>query len=195
MITYDFIKGLYEQNGHPFSKDNEIVNVFGYRSKDLVVDQFNDFIGAAYKDYFGDRQCLIFPATTKPGLHYLKEELGNPEGTFIVARGFHANCWIDGLHNGKPALIQSGPGVFKGYRDRNADGKLDATGRIYTNSTGVDLHTTRRDINVTNVVDKFSAGCQVLWEDKHHQVLYNLALRTLEIQAIKKISYALFQEA
>lgn len=194
-LSYDFIKDLYQQNGFPFQKEKEIINVTGYRSKDLLVDQFNDIILAAYKDFYGDRQCLLFPGTTKPGLYYLQKELGNIEGTFIMAKGFYLNCWmVNPDPAGKHKIIQAGPGVFRGHRDRNADGKLDETGLIYTDSTGVDLHTTRSDVNVTNVVDRFSAGCQVLWEDKHFGVIYNLILRSLELQPIKKISYALFVE-
>lgn len=195
-LSYDLIKSLYQQKGYPVIKDNELVNVFGYRSKDLVLDQFNDLIGVAYKDFFGNRQCLVFPATTKPGLHYLKNELGNAEGTFILEPGYYADCWTPGKHAGKyDALIQAGPKVFKGRRDKNADGKLDLSGPLYDDCAGLDLHTTRFDINVNNVVDRFSAGCQVLFEDKHFLVLYNLIMRALEVSKGKTIGYALFQEA
>lgn len=192
-INYSFIKGLYQQNGYPFSEVKEVVNLFGIRSKDKLLDQFNDVIGMNLLDQFGRPLCLIFPGTTKPGLHYLKQELGNPKGTFIVAKGFHKDALMVGLHNGYEALVQSGPGVWTGHRDINSDGILDETGPIYTDSTNVDLHRTRDDLNVTNVVDKFSAGCQVLWEDKHLGVILSLVKRSFEITVTSKISYALFE--
>jgi len=192
--NYDAMKLIYGNLGYSFDERKEAVNLFGVRSKDLLVDQFNDLLGVCYIDYFDNPQCLVFPGTTKPGLHYLKTELGNEAGTFILAPGYHKDCWTSGLHNGHPSYTQSGPNVFKGYRDSNSDGKLDMSGKIYSDSTGVDGHTTRYDILVNNVVDRFSAGCQVCWFDKHHALWYNLGLRTFELYKINKISYTLFQE-
>lgn len=195
-LTYSFVKSMYSQKSFNFREENEFANLFGYRSKELVTDRFNDLVGIVYKDYFGNEQCLVFPATTKPGLHYLKDELGNPKGTFIMQPGQYPDCWMPGMHNGKYlAWIQSGPGVFKGWRDLNADGKLDYSGPTYTDSQGVDGHTTRFDVDVNDVVDRFSAGCQVLRDDKHFEAWYNLGLRTLEVFKIGKISYTLFQES
>lgn len=194
-ITYDFVKSMFSQKSFVFREENEYANLFGYRSKDLTLDHFNDLIGAAYKDYFGNKQCLVFPGTTKPGLHYLKDELGNPKGTFILAPGQHKDCWTPGLHNGKyQAWIQSGPNVFKGWRDLNSDGKLDMNGQLYTDTFGVDGHTTRFDIDVTDVVSNFSAGCQVIRDDKHFLVWFNIGLRTTEVFNKKTIDYTLFQE-
>lgn len=193
-ITYDFIKSLYQNKGYPFEKDNEVVNLFGYRSKELLLDQFNDILGIAYKDSFSNGQCLIFPGTTKPGLHYLMQEMGNLKGTFILAEGFHIDGFKIGLHNGYEALVQAGPGVFVGHRDLNSNGVLDETGLLYRDSTNIDLHRTRDDVNVTNVVDKFSAGCQVLWEDKHLGMILALVKRSFEVTKKMTMSYALFKE-
>lgn len=194
-LTYDFIKSVYSQRGHVFHEENEYANIFGYRSKDLTPDHFNDIIGVAYKDSFGNNQCLVFPGTTKPGMHYLKDELGSPKGTFIMAPGQYPDCWTPGLHNGKyRAWIQAAANVFKGWRDLNSDGKLDMNGPLYSDTTGVDGHTTRFDMDVNDVVDNFSAGCQVLRDDKHFLIWFNVGLRTLEVFKISKIGYTLFQE-
>lgn len=194
-LTYDSIKGFYSFKGYPFAEQREVINLGGIRNKEKLLDQFNDIIFALYLDGFGRKECLLFPGTTKPGLHYLKQALGNPKGTFIVALGFHKNALKLGLHNGYDALVQSGPGVWSGHRDPNSDGVLDESGPIYTDSTNVDLHRTRADINVNNVVDRFSAGCQVLWEDSHLGMLLYLVKRTFEITKKSTIDYALFQEA
>lgn len=194
-FDYDFIKSNFLQKEYPFHEENEFVNIFGYRSKEILVDRFNDIVGIAYKDFFGNPECLVFPGTTKPGMHFLKDELGNPRGTFIMQPGHYKDCWMKGLHNGKyTAWIQAGPGVFKGWRDLDGDGRLDYSGQTYTDSQGVDGHTTRFDIDVTDYVDKFSAGCQVLRDDKHFEAWLNLGLRTLEVFKIDRISYTLFQE-
>lgn len=195
-ITYDFIHSLYMQKSLPFREENEYANIFGYRSKDLILDHFNDLIGIAYKDSFGNKQCLVFPGTTKPGMHYLKDELGNPKGTFIMAPGHYPDCWLPGLHNGKyMAWIQASPNVFKGWRDLTLDGKLDMNGPLYSDTMGVDGHTTRLDMDVNDVVANFSAGCQVVRDDKHFLAWFNLGLRTLEVFKTKTIGYTLFQES
>jgi hypothetical protein len=154
---------------------------------------FNDLIGVSYLDAFSNKQCLIFKGTTKPGLRYLKDELGNPKGTFILQPGFHERCWGPGLHNGKsPAMVQFKPGVFRGWRDLDKDGQLDYTGQIYTDASGVNGHSTKNDINVERV-GAFSAGCQVIQDDKEHAIWYNVGARAWEFEK-KAFSYALFQE-
>jgi len=192
-ITYALIQDKYSDNKYPFLTGKYEVNYFGIRSKDTTVNEFNDLIGVAWCDVFLNKHCLIFKGTTKPGLVYLKDKLGNDKGTFIVAAGFHAGCWKPGLHNGKyAAMVQSGPGVFSGYRDFDSDGVLDLTGKIYKDSQGVNGHTTRHDTNVEKV-GAFSAGCQVLQDDKEHAVWYNVGARSWEFYA-KPFSYALFNE-
>jgi hypothetical protein len=192
-ITYDFIQAAYKQYGYPFEEVRYKPNYFGFRSKENTVDMFNDLIGVSYLDAFSNKQCLIFKGTTKPGLRYLKDELGNPKGTFILQPGFHERCWGPGLHNGKsPAMVQFKPGVFRGWRDLDKDGQLDYTGQIYTDASGVNGHSTKNDINVERV-GAFSAGCQVIQDDKEHAIWYNVGARAWEFEK-KAFSYALFQE-
>lgn len=128
-------------------------------------------------------------------MHYLKDELGNPKGTFIMAPGQYPQCWTSGLHNEKyQAWIQSGPAVFNGWRDLNLDGKLDMTGPLYSDCSAVNGHTVRVDSDVNDVVYNASAGCQVIRDGHHFETWLNIGLRTLEVFKIKKIGYALFQE-
>lgn len=196
-ITYDFIKSMFGQKSFVFREENEYANLFGYRSKDLtVVDKFNDLLGVAYKDYFGNNQCLMFPGTTKPGMFYLQQQLGNQEGTWILAPGQYLDCWTPGLHAGKYlALIQSGAKVFKGWRDKTLDGKFDMNGQLYDDCTGVDFHTVRTDGDVNDVVFNASSGCQVVRDGRHFEVALNLVLRTFEVFPTNKINYTLFQES
>lgn len=194
-ITYDWIQQQYSAKGYPFITTGKFMpNYFGIRSKDMIVDEFNDVLGVAFLDGFGNKQCLTFEGTTKPGLYYLKNKLGNVKGTFILRPGYHKDCWIPGLHNGKtPALVQAAPGVFKGWRDNDADGQLDMTGPIYTDAGGVNGHTTSQ-LNEIEKVGAYSAGCQVVQDDKEHGIWYNVGNRAFEFYK-KRLSYALFQQA
>lgn len=194
IITYDWIQEAYAAKGYPFITTGKYQpNYFGIRSKDMVVDEFNDIIGVAYLDSFGNRQCLTFQGTTKPGLYYLKNKLGNVKGTFIVQPGFHKDCWVPGLHNDKySAMKQRAAGVFSGWRDADSDGQLDMTGTIYTDASGVNGHTTSQ-LNEIEKVGAYSAGCQVIMDDKEHAVWYNVGARAWELYK-KSFSYALFQQ-
>jgi len=170
-MTFDQVQALYQKHGYKFYDTGKYnVNNYGRRSSDLdTVNQFNDVRGIAFLDGFGRKQCLEWACTTKPGLTYLKDKIGNPNGTFILMPGYYPKCWKIGKHNvGKPhehdALVQSGPYVFKGWRDNNMDGEFDFAGPIYDDVLGLNDHTTREHTIVN--VGGFSAGCQVTQEDK-----------------------------
>jgi len=197
-ITYAQVKDMYRQAGYKFYDQGQYnINLFGIRNKDLtVVDGFNDLLGVAYLDEFLNQQCLVFAGTTKPGLIYLKDKLGNPNGTAILIEGFYPKCWIIGIHNaGKEsaheAYRQAGPGVFRVHRDNDKDGQFDMTGPVYTDASGVNGHTTR-DFEIMKV-GGFSAACQVVQDDKEHQIWLAIGKRSAELYG-NKFSYALFRE-
>lgn len=197
-IDYDFVKSQYSQKGFKFYDSGQYnINLFGFRNKDLtVVNKFNDIIGVAYLDEFMKKQCLIFTGTTKPGLTYLKDKLGNPNGTGILCEGYYPKCWTISKHNiGKEhehdAFRQYGPGVFKVWRDKDSDGNFDLDGPIYTDVQGLNGHTTR-DFDIENV-GGFSAACQVVQDDKEHQIWLAVGKRSAELYA-NLFSYALFRQ-
>ena len=177
-MNYPFYEGFYN------------VNIFGFRNPALTVDEFNDIIGIAYNDAFGRAVCLIYEGTTKAGLYYLKNKLGNSKGTFILKEGYFKSCWAAGLHSGKyPALVQKG-NPFIGYRDNDSDGQLDLEGETFTDVTGLNFHTTSF-INNKEKVGAYSAGCQVIKDDKDFLSCKAVIDRSLELYG-KSISYALF---
>ena len=195
--SYDSIQQFYNDFGYPFETAAYKVNNWGFRNKDLqTVNVFNDLRGVAYVDDFGQKICLQWKATTKPGLTYLKDKVGNPNGTAILIPGFYKDCWMIGKHNrGKEhehdALVQSGAGVFKVWRDNNSDGKFDFSGKEYDDVTGLNDHTTRA--HQINNVGSFSAACMVTQDDKEHMVKMAICMRSFELYG-GKFSYALFQE-
>jgi len=194
-IDYDFVRSLYSQNGYKFQESKYGINLLGIRNKDLVtVDKFNDLIGAAYVDAFGNRIAITLEGTTKPGLTYLKDRLVNPNGTAILIPGFYEEVFSIGTHNfGRPtaheAFIQATK--FKVWRDNDLDGHFDFAGRVYDDVTGLNLH--RAGVNETFNVGPYSAACQVARDDKEHGILMAVGKRCFELYQ-KRISYALFQE-
>jgi hypothetical protein len=197
-IEYDFIRNMYSGKGYKFYDTGAYnINLFGIRNKDLsVVDEFNDIIGVAYLDEFLNKQCLIFQGTTKPGLTYLKDKLGNEEGTAILCEGQFTKCWFIDKHNkGKEhehdAYRQRGEGVFKVWRDKDKDGQFDLSGTVYTDVQFLNGHTTR-DFDIYKV-GGFSAACQVIQDDKEHQVWVSVGKRSAELYG-NCFTYTLFRQ-
>jgi hypothetical protein len=197
-MNYFEIKSLYAAKGFPFYESGKYnINLYGRRNKDLTtINKFNDVLGVAYVDGFGKAQCLEFEGTTKPGLSWLGDKVGNPKGTFILMPGNHKKAWMIGLHHvGQPnqyeAFVQRTDGVFRGWRDGDKDGKFDFDGPIYTDVRGLNGH--RAGINETDNVGLYSAACQVVADDKEHSIWLSIGKRCAELYG-NAFDYTLFQD-
>lgn len=190
MILYQDIRSLFNRNAYDWREGINELNLFGIRSKDMLVDEFNDTLGAAYLDEFNNQQCIVVKGSTKPGYYWLKNKLGNINGTFILCPGFYRDCWQLGKHKGQyEALVQKGNGIFKGWRDNDSDGELDYSGKIYNDVTGLNWHTTSF-VNDKEMVGAYSAGCQVTQDDLDYLLL--LAIWKKHFKYFGTINYALF---
>ena len=191
-MTYQDIKKKFTDHGYPFYTKPYDLNLYGIRNESNEVDLFNDILGLAFVDHFGNEINLQHWGTTKPGLYYLKNKLGNPEGTAILHPGHYKACWKLGLHNGKyEALIQSERAKFEVWRDFNSDGKLDYTGKLFTDVAGLNMHTESL-ISVTEKVGAYSAGCQVRKNDFEHFAVINLCKMQIQEGNGNYFSYSLF---
>jgi hypothetical protein len=184
-ISYDEIRALFKSHGFPFSE--KAINIFGKRHRELVPDAFDDTLGIVLPD----RTVLAYSGTTDPGRSWLLSEEGSADGCFILQPGFYENCWHRHLHHGKyKCLGQFGDNVFKGWRDNDKDGKLDLTGKTYTDVKGLNFHTTRWDVQVQRV-GAFSAGCQVMEVAKEYDIVM---IENIYKSIQSLFSYALFQD-
>lgn len=199
-LTYEELKTLYTTHGYPFDTQVNAVNIFGIRNSENKVDEFNDIIGVGVvQERFVEdpptKQSIILQhaATTDPGSAFLNESMMNPEGTACLIPGFYRDCWMLGKHNGKyDALVQAKMGVFKVWRDKNKDGKLDMAGPVYSDVTGLDQHTTNF-LTDAQKVGPYSAGCQV--NQLHIDFLEQMDYYKMHFTFISKfVSYALFTE-
>lgn len=178
-MIYSEIKAVFECLGHRFyDRGAYNVNLFGIRHLDRV-DEFNDVLGIALRDDFGNPICLEHKGTTDPGSYWLRKQTGNANGTFILAPGQYPGCWHVGLHKGHEALIQKGA-PFRGWRDNDQDGQLDPDGRIYEDVTGLNMHTTSY-LNEIMHVGAYSAGCQVRQKDEDHVMVMEILKRSLDL--------------
>ena len=193
-LSYDNIKNVYEKMGYKFYDNGKKynVNLFGIRSKDMLVNEWNDILGVAYLDEFGKQNVLLHKGTTKPGYYYLKKKKGNVNGTAILIPNQYPHCWSLGLHNGKYKALRQVGKPFEVWRDDDSDGELDYSGKIYKNVTGLNMHTESL-INKTEKVGAYSAGCQVREFDKEHFMVIELIERSAELYG-NKFTYTLFEE-
>lgn len=149
------------------------LNLFGWRCPDGKVDRFDDVIGAVYQDDGGTWQVQTWPATTDPGLTYLREPM-RERGTAILVPGRYAQCWTIGLHRGRyEALVQRAPMSF--WRDANRDATLDQRGPVETSVIGCNLHNASASPDAQ--VGAASAGCQVIRDAKDFTAMMDLARR------------------
>lgn len=191
-MTFEQIRELYKSNDYKFyDKGKYNVNLFGIRNGYGTVDEFDDILGMAYYDENNEPVVIEHKGTTKPGLYYLKNKLGNAKGTAILIPGYYAKCWTVGKHNGKyQALVQSG-NVFKVWRDNDSDGQFDIGGEVYTDVGGLNMHTTSF-INYNAKVGAYSAGCQVRQFSTQHLDVMKIINKSVELYG-NIFSYALFE--
>lgn len=159
-VTIEKLLKTYKKMNYTlFVNGDYNLNIFGIRTNEYESNKFNDIIGVLYKKN-GEWILNTYKATVDPGLYYRKNPL-NYKGTAILKEGFHKSAFKIGYHQGKyKALVQNKPLPL--YRDNNKDDKLDHM-KIYEETAGINIHRATNTKNMTSIlVDKWSAGCQVI---------------------------------
>lgn len=157
----DKIIKVCEAKGYKFFDSGEFnLNIIGVRSSVKTPNGFDDTIHFIFKDKKGILVISSFPATTDPGLDYLKNPI-NPNGTAILVPGQYPGMWQIGFHQNKyEALVQAKP--VKVYRDNDKDAEFDLDPKsIDSGLFGINMHHAY-DKAIVAEVGKWSAGCQVI---------------------------------
>ena len=197
--TYENIKNAYKGKGFTFYSDTKPfnINLWGIRKQIGRVDVFDDLLGLSCKDENGEILHIFHTATVDPGLYYLQSELINPNGIFILKPGQYKACWEKGFHKGKYiALVQKkGYTGFRGWRDKTMNGlierTLDANGNYFSDVIGLNMH--RSSLSFSEVVGKFSAGCQVRKINDEHKEIMKIIDKAINIYG-NSFTYTLFDE-
>jgi hypothetical protein len=136
------------------------INLIGVRRGNSGTNKFDDFLVVLYKDRNLKEVCKVYPITTDPGEHWLKNPL-NPKGTAVLVPGQYRGTWKLGKHQNKyDALVQAKP--VKVWRDNNKDNVIDYQGfnTISEGYFGINIHRSN-PYDKSYLVNKWSAGCQV----------------------------------
>ena len=193
-LSYAQIKKLYKKKKYKFCTGTYNLNIFGIRDTCFADDTFNDYIGVAYEDDLCQKKVDLYPGTTDPGIHWLRNPL-NKNGTIIMLEGQYRGCYKIGIHGRTgnfpyEALEQCGAMAY--VRDNNKDNVLDIdpskkiTGIFKTN-----LHRCSK-WKIVRYIGLYSAGCQVIQDPKHFDALMDTAKRQVSLGWGDKYSYTLF---
>ena len=190
--TYDFEK-LFKDTGRTwFDKRPYNLNIIGIRSKNKIkcTNVFDDCIIIDYhNNTYHTRK--VYPITTKPGLYYLNHP-ANVYGTAILVPGQYIGAWELGKHKGKyEALVQKNP--VKVYRDLNKDDYYDMNPETIDNGVfGINIHRSNEFVK-SNLVDKWSAGCQVFASPKDYATFIGLCKKAAALYG-NRFTYTLIDE-
>ena len=190
IFTYQEIKEIMRKKKYKFYEKIYDMNIIGVRSKDKQPNKFDDFICVLYLDEFNNEIMKIYLATTDPGLYWLQNP-GNTKGTAILKPGQYLSGWKVGLHRGEyRALVQNKPMTV--YRDYNRDVFFDIIpGSEETGIFGINLHHAGED---SQIVDKWSAGCQVFKKLNDFNEVMKLVDKQIENGLGEVFSYTLLTE-
>lgn len=182
------LKRALLQKGYPMKTKEWELNIIGIRNNTNIPNSFDDTICVLFKDHYGDDTLVCFSATTDAGLYWLLHPM-NVEGCIIMKEGHYSDVYKIGLHRGYKALEQCGN--IRYVRDNNHDGILDfnapyeVEGNFKTN-----IHHASMPEQST-VVDKWSAGCQVI--NKGWWEFLELCEQSRLITERNRFSYTLIQ--
>jgi hypothetical protein len=159
---------IFFDNGKSFNP-----NIIGVRTTvNNDVNAFDDIMCLIYRDIDNILICENFKMTTSAGLYWLNNPM-NPRGTIIMKEGQYLGAYKMGLHRGEyKALVQAKPISF--YVDNNKDNVIDIIpSSIETGIYGANIHRSN-PYQESTIVDKWSAGCQVLANPKDYNKLMNI---------------------
>lgn len=150
---------MYRKGYKWFDTGDFNLNLIGIRSNDLQANTFNDLFCVAYR-VDNQPQLMCFEATTDPGT-YWREHTANVEGTAIMVPAQYTGLWRIGYHQNKyHALVQANP--VRVYRDNNRNEILDLVlSSVREGVFGINCHRATAQ-GQSRMIDKWSAGCQVL---------------------------------
>jgi len=198
-ISYNDLRLIFQIKGHAFFDSAPYdVNLYGIRTRKTdVVDEYNDILGIAFKDDFGNQINWQHRGTTKPGLYWLDDiRKGNVNGTAILIPGQYRRCWTLDVHRGSgklaPYVALRQTGKFKVWRDKDMDGKFDYHGDVYDDVFGLNMHR-NSGIADKDKVGAYSAGCQVRQNHNEHEAVMEILERSAEDFG-DIFSYTLFED-
>ena len=157
-------------------------HLVGVRSRANVPNKFDDLVGVVK-----DNEVYWFSATTNAGRHWLVNMM-NPKGTALLVAKQYKNTYVLGMHKGQyKALVQYAP--VEVYRDANRNEIAEESQVIQRGNFGINIHRANASA-ISTLVEKWSAGCQVLNNPKEFSQLISMC----EKSGVTYFTYTLLNE-
>lgn len=154
----------------------------GIRSNANLPNQFDDLFAMVYGN-----KIEYFSCTTNPGTHWLKNLL-NPKGAALLKPAQYKDTWKIGMHQGKyEAFVQAKPVTV--FRDGDKDDFAEETAITETGMFGINIHRANPSA-ISKIIDKWSAGCQVLNNPND----FSRVLASAKVTRYKTFTYTLLKE-
>lgn len=143
-----------------FEKGDFNLNIIVERTLPGTPNRFDDLLHLIYKDQ-EKWVHRVYVVTADPGRTWLNDP-SRREGTAILMHDQQIRGGFQlGTHKGQyPCLVQTRP--LSVWRDNNKDGVADYGGKIYTDSSGIQIHKAGTN---SQQVEKWSAGCVVFQQE------------------------------
>lgn len=176
--TIDELKQEFKKHNYEFPQ----FHLVGIRSRANKPNEFDDLIAV-----IDNNQISWYTCTTNPGTHWLLNLL-NPKGAALLKPGQWKDSWQIGLHQGKyQALTQCKPITV--FRDGNKNNIAEESKVTETGIFGINIHRANEKL-VSKLIDKWSAGCQVL----NNPQQFNELLTKCKQSKLKTFTYTLLNE-
>lgn len=191
-LHYNFEKILNNLGYTYFNKGYYNLNIIGVRAKDnTITNKFDDALIIYYKDTDNVTYYKCFDITTEPGKYYMNHPLSR-KGAAILVPGQYRGAFVLGKHKGYEALVQAKPLMV--YRDDNKDSAYDYNpDTIEKGMFGINIHRSNPNI-ISQIIDKWSAGCQVFADPKEYKQFIDLCKKQIEYTGCNSFTYTLINE-
>jgi hypothetical protein len=141
---------------------DKTLNIVGIRRNTNSPDKFDDTL-ALFHLLRGAEDLVLFPITTDPSPHYLRNPVNN-KGTAILKEGQYVSAYKISMHSPpsgkKHEAVCQRLGRVTVYRDNNRDGTLhfvDPEDGMF----GINIHRGPKNGDWDSTNPNYSAGCQV----------------------------------
>lgn len=191
-MTYEQLQQHCQQKGYAFFDEGDYnLNLIGVRSHDTHANTFNDRFYCAYR-VNGQPVVMSFACTTDPGIYWRQHPM-HVDGVAILVPGQYRNLWQLGMHkNQYTALVQLSEVPL--YRDNNGDASLDQGGAIYRGFFGIHCHRASQKTQEDDVVNRWSAGCQVIANQREFELFIALCQLSADRYG-NRFTYTLIEES
>lgn len=162
--------------------------IIGVRSKADAPDKFDD----KFYLFCGNTFVSMATGTTNPGKPILTggyKEYNRNGAAVLKADTFYKHLWKKGMHKGRvKALVQINPCWV--HRDNDNDYNSEQLGTPQKGMFGINFHCSTYKLlgMVKTVIGAWSAGCQVVNNDKQYEAIIDV------IPSEQKVSYVLLME-